>query len=155
MSTNFGEKYDAREKGEKGKKGEERGRKRERKINKGKNYDRICYIRGEKLYIFPQSVQHQLGKKIIIQSKSKKCEQTKNKASISGREGLTFLLPTNPHFFFFLWTLSQNVLEQAHTFFFQLNLSNCIHKKKIIQKDFHKQTALKNYKFINLVLLSI
>ena len=41
-----------RKEGEKRKKGEERGKKRE-KINKGKNYDKICYLSR----IIPQSVQ--------------------------------------------------------------------------------------------------
>ena len=69
---NLGEKYDEREKKrrakriKKRKRGEERGKKRE-KINNGKNYiyDKICYLRGEKIYISPQSVRYLLGGKNI------------------------------------------------------------------------------------------
>ena len=46
----------------KGKAGGKGGTKRE-KINKGKNYDKICYIRGENRYIFTQSVRYLLGRK--------------------------------------------------------------------------------------------
>ena len=42
------------------------GEKKREKINKGNNYDKICYLRGENRYIFPQSVQYLLGRKNII-----------------------------------------------------------------------------------------
>ena len=54
------------EKGEKGGKREERREKRREKINKWrKNYDKFCYLRGEKRYIFPQPVRYLLGEKNI------------------------------------------------------------------------------------------
>lgn len=54
-----------KKKGKKEKKRRKKGKKRV-KINKEKNYDKICYSRGGKGYISPQSVWYVLGGKNII-----------------------------------------------------------------------------------------
>ena len=54
----FGNKYDEREKKRRGKRRKRRGKRR--KIYKGKNYDKICNLRGEKGYIIPHSVRYLL-----------------------------------------------------------------------------------------------
>ena len=58
----LGEKYVERKKKRKGKRGG-KGEKRE-KINKGKNYDKICYIRGENPLNSPNLYGTYLGEKI-------------------------------------------------------------------------------------------
>ena len=64
----FGKKYGERERKEEGEKREKRRKKGKKrvKINKEKNYDKICYSRGGKGYISPQSVWYVLGGKNII-----------------------------------------------------------------------------------------
>ena len=59
----LGKKYEEREKKRRGKR---RKKKKREKINKVKNYDKLCYLRGEKRFIFPQSVRYLLGGKNFI-----------------------------------------------------------------------------------------